>query len=78
MLTHKQFKLQKPTLALETVNGKRSATAIPNGAILKVVSGPSGEGDRLVDVLWEGRTVAMFVVDLKERGREIMDRSANA
>ena len=36
---------------------------------------PSAE-DNMVDVLWEGRTVAMYVVDLKQRGIETQSRRA--
>ena len=78
MLTGKEYKLQKPTLALEVIGGKRYTVTIPDGAVLKVLSGPTGAGDRMVDVLFEGRTVVMFAIDVKDRGTEIMDRSANA
>ena len=59
------------------------AIAIPPGAIIKVVSGPT-PGDRMVDVLWDGKTVEMFAVDVDVRGTEIVehnhrvDRSAHA
>ena len=78
MLTGKRFKLENPTMALDVVDGKRVAVTIPTGATIKVVSGPSGDGDRLVDVTWAGRTVAMFVYDVSVRGTEIKEGSANA
>ena len=73
MLTGKRFKLSNPTMALDIVDGKRVAITVPTGAVIKVVSGPSGEGDRLVDVVWDGRTVAMFAFDVNVRGAEIKD-----
>jgi hypothetical protein len=73
MLTGKRFKLENPTMALDVVDGKRVA-----GATIKVVSGPVGEGDRLVDAVWAGRTVAMFAYDVSVRGIEIKEGSANA
>ena len=57
MLTGKRFKLKNPTLALDVVNSKRVTITIPAGASIKVVCGPTGDGDRLVDVVWEGRNV---------------------
>ena len=74
MLTGKRFELRKPTAAIDIFEGKRVAVTIPDGAIVKVVSASS----ELVDVLWEGRTVAMFATDVSERGTEIKDRSAHA
>lgn len=78
MLTGKRFRLERPTLAIDGVNGKRQATIIPAGAVLKVVSGPTSPGDRMVDVLWDGKTVTMFVIDVDVRGTEILDDSASA
>jgi hypothetical protein len=78
MLTGKRFKLENPTMALDLIDGKRVAVTVPTGATIKVVSGPSGEGDRLVDVMWAGRTVAMFAYDVGVRGTEITEHSATA
>jgi hypothetical protein len=77
MLTGKRFKLEHSTLALDVRQGKRTAVTIPAGAILKVVSGTS-DGERTVDILWEGRVVAMFAVDVDVRGTEIVEQSASA
>jgi len=77
MLTGKRFTLRKETLALHVAEGKRTAVQIPSGAVIKVVSGPKN-GDGIVDVLWEGRAVAMFLVDVKARGVEITEQSHGA
>ena len=83
MLAGKKFKLERATLAITMVEGRRKAVAIPVGAIVKVVSGPTA-GDRMVDVLWDGKTVEMFAVDVDVRGTEIRahdrrdDQSASA
>jgi hypothetical protein len=71
MLTGRRFELTSPTMAIDESDGKREAITVPVGAILKVVSGPSSEVDRMVDVLWEGRLVVMFAIDLTTRGVEI-------
>ena len=83
MLTGKKFKLERATLAITMVEGRRRAIAIPVGAVIKVVSGPT-PGDRMVDVQWDGKTVEMFAVDVDVRGTEIIgadrldDRNAHA
>jgi hypothetical protein len=79
MLTGKCFKLENPTLALDTIDGKRVAVTIPTGAIIKVVSGPINEGAAsTLKALWDRRTVTMFAVDVSVRGIEIKEGSANA
>jgi hypothetical protein len=60
-------------LALDVIDGKRVAITVPAGSTIKVVSGPTSESDRLVDVVWAGRTVAMFAYDVNVRGTEIKD-----
>lgn len=78
MLTGRRFKLERATLALENLDGDRRAVTIPSGEILKIVSGPKGEGDRMVDVEWTGKVLTMFRVDVDVRGTEIPDKSCTA
>jgi hypothetical protein len=78
MLTGKRFRLERPTLALDVMEGKRTAVTLPTNAILKVVSGPTGEGDRMVDVHWDGRTLTMFEIDVNVRGTEVRGLRATA
>jgi hypothetical protein len=70
MLAGKQFQFHKNTLVIELVNDKRTVVTIPAGDILKVVSDPRNGEDR-VDVLWNGRMVSMFTVDVEGHGTEI-------
>ena len=62
------------------VESRRKAVTIPVGAIIKVVSEPTGDGigDQMVNVLWDDKTVAMFAIDVDVRGTEIEERSARA
>jgi hypothetical protein len=76
MLTGKRFKLENPTMALDVIDGRHVAVTIPTGSTIQVVSGPTGEGDRLVDVVWEGRTVAMFAYDVSVRGTEVKEHGS--
>ena len=74
MLTGRCFKLEIATLAANDVNGKRILTTIPAGDIVKVVADPS-DGARMVEVLWKGRTLLMFALDLKRRAIELKEAS---
>jgi hypothetical protein len=70
------YKLNTPTLAIMSLpNGKRIPVTVPKGAVVKVVNGPL-DGTRLVDVEWEGDSVMMFTIDLRERGTLIAQTPA--
>jgi len=77
MLTGKKFRLERATLSVESIDGKRTAVTVPSGAVIKVISGPKN-GDGLVNISWEGRTLQMFAVDVDVRGTEIEDKGATA
>jgi hypothetical protein len=72
MLTGRRFKLETTTLVIGEANGKRVAVEIPAGGVVKVVAGPR-DGDRMIDVLWKGRTLVMFAIDLELRGTEVSE-----
>jgi hypothetical protein len=55
-----RFKLDKTTVAIGDVNGKRVAVTIPAGDTVNLIADPS-PGNRMVDVIWEGRVVAMYL-----------------
>jgi len=63
-----RFRLLVPTLGIITAT--RLANTIPVGAIIEVPIPPQ-EGNRLVDVIWEGKEVMMFVNDLNNRSEKI-------
>jgi hypothetical protein len=69
MLSGKRFELTKPALALD-VAVRQGWITIPAGAIIRVIAGPSDEGDQMIDVLWEGRMLSMFAIDVTAGGRE--------
>jgi hypothetical protein len=68
MLAGRRFILKIPTLA---VDSKRVAVMMPIGAVLNVLS-ESVDG-KMAQVVWDGRPVAMFAIDLAERGREVVE-----
>jgi hypothetical protein len=67
-----RFKLDKTTLAIGDANGKRVAVTIPAGETVELIADPSPR-NKMVDVLWEGRMVAMYTVDLKQRAQARRD-----
>ena len=68
----KSFRLNTPTLGILSIgtDGNRTPVTIPLHAIVTVIGGPL-DGDRLIDVLWEGKTIMMFTQDIRTRGVEI-------
>ena len=77
MLSGKLFRLKRSTLAIDVIDGKHTAVSVPAGATIEVLPG-SSNGDTTVEVLWDGRVVVMFAVDVTERGTEVKEPSATA
>ena len=63
MVIGQRFELTSATRAVETTAGASVILTIPAGAVVEVICGPI-HGDKAVQVDWNGRTVAMFAVDL--------------
>ena len=78
MLIGKRFTISKATVALEATNGTRSLVTIPHGVIIEVTSGPTGQGMGTVGVLWEGRSLAMFAIDIEKRGIELVEAASQS
>jgi len=66
LIPGKRYRLNTPTLAIANEDGQHHPVTVPRGAVVKVVDGPL-DGNRLVDVRWEGKTVMMFTTDIRER-----------
>lgn len=81
MLSGKQFRITRPTVGIQLVNGTASVVSIPADGIIKVLSGPNAHGKvherGMVYVLWEEQTIALFAVDVEARGVEIHEQSSN-
>jgi len=81
MLSGHLFRLNASTLGIHSVNEQRIAVMITEGMIVQVVSGPHAE-DRMIDVMWEGRTLSVFTEDFLKRGTEVLtvrkDRATSA
>jgi hypothetical protein len=70
MKTKNLRQLTASILGIDSVKGHRTAVIIPEGATVELVHGPPGDA-RMVDVLWQGRTLAVFGEDLSERGQNV-------
>jgi len=76
VVRQKTFKLVRPTLALDVVDGKQRVVTLPAEAIVIArVSSPDGSG--LVSVSWDARSLRMFAIDLSTRGIEITEPKQN-
>jgi hypothetical protein len=76
MLSGKEFRILRATLAVELIDGKRTAITVPEGSIIRVLSRPT-RVNPLVDVYWGSRKVEMFAVDVRNRSAQI-ERAAGA
>ena len=65
-----RFRMKIPTLAIMTQDGANIAVMIPKGAEVEVIDGPLN-GNRLVDVRWDGKTVMVFTNDIRDRGERV-------
>ena len=60
------YRLQTSTLAIFTYDdGHKIPIMIPEGAMVEVLG--EMNGNRLIDVIWEGKPVLMFTIDLRNR-----------
>jgi len=75
METKKKLRITRATIALDVISGKPTVVTIPMETIL---TGAPGfiDGEKMVKVLWEGRAVQMFAVDLVMRGVEVRTQAA--
>jgi hypothetical protein len=61
-----RYRLKNPTLALHDEGGRHVARTVPAGAVV-LVDGATFDGNKLVEVSWDGTKVMMFTEDLKSR-----------
>ena len=74
-MKEKVVRLTAGILGIYDGGGQRTAIMMPEGATIRVVSGSVAD-NRMVDVIWEGRTMAVFAEDLFQRGKELKVLSA--
>ena len=78
MLSGKRYRLNAPTLAIDSSGERRMAITIPEGETIEVIRGPRPDDMRMVDVEWNGKELVMFLADVQDRGEYIGGRTAGA
>ena len=64
------YRITSPVLALSLEGDRHVSEPIPKGASVTIES-ETFNGDKLVEVIWDGRVVMMFTQDLRSRGEKI-------
>jgi len=64
------YRIKDPTIAMFQEDGVYVARTVASGTVIEVCSGPLN-GDRLLEVVWDGRKVMMFTQDLRSRAELI-------
>ena len=63
-----KFRVVTPTLGVDSSTGEHRVTVIlPADAVIQVMSVPRLDDTQMVEVLWEGRPLTMFVQDVLGR-----------
>lgn len=61
------YKLNLDTVGVVADGQRRTTKMIPKDSRVTVVNGPL-DGERMIDVSWNGQTLMIFTQDLRERG----------
>jgi hypothetical protein len=61
-----KYRITSPTLALFPEDSRQVAHTIPEGTIVRV-DNKTFDGNKLVNVTWQGKQIMMFAQDLRSR-----------
>ena len=67
-----RYRIMDPTIALFHEDGCHVAHTVPEGAVIRVDSA-AFDGDKLVDVTWDGKKVMMFTQELRSRAEALTE-----
>ncbi len=62
----RKYRIVEPTIAMSDDTGRGVAYTIHAGAMVELQNGPL-DGNKLVEVKWDGKRVLMFTQDLRQR-----------
>jgi hypothetical protein len=68
-----RYRINSPTIALFEEDGRHVANTVPAGAVIEI-SSDRFDGDKLLEVVWEGKRVMMFTQDLRKRAESVNGR----
>jgi hypothetical protein len=74
----KKFRVTTALLGVDSTGEHGVSIIIPADAVIQVVSGPRLDNTRMVDVLWKGRPLTMFVQDILGRCQRIFGAVAHS
>jgi hypothetical protein len=74
-MSGRTYQLKSPAWGIFTLGGQKSPVVIPTGGTVQVIAADTN-GNRLVDVMWEGKTIMMFTTDLQDRGELVSSHTA--
>jgi hypothetical protein len=69
-MRRQHYRMRVPTVAVSIHDGQKVMVTIPEGGEIEVVGGPL-DSDGFLDVSWEGKSVRMFGIDIRERGERL-------
>jgi hypothetical protein len=64
------YRITSPVLALFPEDGRHVAHTIPKGDLVTIDS-ETFDGNKLIQVIWDGKAVMMFTQDLRTRGEKV-------
>jgi hypothetical protein len=71
------FKLREAIVAVRTPSSESlTIFTVPRGAVIKVMGEPQKSG--LVEAIWDGRRIAVFIQDIESRGESVEVASTGA
>jgi len=74
MRKNRSYRIKTPTMAISAQDGTRATFMVPVNSIVSISEDPR-EGDRLIDVVWNGEPFLMFTQDVRQRCEPIEESS---
>ena len=65
-----RYQIRRPTIALFLEDDRHVAHMVPAGAVI-VVDSDRFNGNKLVEVMWDGKKAMMFTQDIRKRGKKL-------
>jgi hypothetical protein len=65
-----RYRIKDSTIAMFSVDGVHVARTVAAGTVVELSSGRI-DGDKLIEVTWEGRSAMMFTQDLRSRAEAV-------
>jgi hypothetical protein len=70
-----RYRINSPTIAIFETDGHLVADTVPEGAMIDMDS-RTLVGDRLIEILWDGKRGRMYTQDLRKRAESVRSGAA--